>query len=175
ANVGRVDGHPAEAGEVDLGAAVLGASDVRGTSAEAAIAELALRHSQAVDIARGKSGCARQADVQRIEVGAFALQVAGLQHALDVADAAAAHFRVAGRVIDDPLVDRARLLQLAELALGDVARRVPHDSIRGNQVGRREIERRGGGVERLDGRVGLAQVDGAIDGRKAAHYLDHRV
>ena len=112
AHVGGVDRHPAEAGEINLRAAMLRFGDDCRARAEALVAELRWRNANAVDVARRQAGRPRQADIERVEIGAFAAEIARLEHRRDVADAAAAHLGVAERVIDDPLVDRARLLDV---------------------------------------------------------------
>ncbi len=81
-------------------------------SAEALVSHFRLGDTDAVDVARRKTGRARQAHVERIQIGALAAQILGLQHEANVADAAAARFRIPKRVVHDPFVDRARLLDI---------------------------------------------------------------
>lgn len=79
ADVGGVDGNPAEAGEPDLGAAVLGLADVGGGGAEGGVAEARGRDADAVDIAGGEAGGAGKADEEGADVGALAAEVAGFE------------------------------------------------------------------------------------------------
>ena len=73
----------------------------------------------------GMPGGAHEADKQRIEIGALAAEIAGLEHGGDVADAAAAHLGVAEGVLDDPFVDGVDLFDLGLLAGSDLVRRSP--------------------------------------------------
>lgn len=57
--------------------------------------------------------CTCQTDVKRVEIGAFPAQILGFQHKTDIAYTAAADFRISKCVLDDPLVDRMRLLQVS--------------------------------------------------------------
>src|SRR5881394_2687320 len=82
AHVRRVDRNPAVADEENFGAAMLRFGDVRRAGAEAAVAELALRHAQAVDVARRNVHRTAKADHQRVQIGALARQVAALEHCL---------------------------------------------------------------------------------------------
>ena len=78
-------------------------------------------------------------------------------------------------VVDDPLVDRARLVHVRALAARDLARRLAHDAVGRNQLGGRRIERVAGRVQRLDRRIALAEVHDAIARRERARHLEHRV
>src|SRR5262245_10221907 len=97
---------------MNLGTAMLGLGDVLGGRAEAPIAELRGGDSNAIDVARRDAGRACKPDEQRVEVRAFAAKGARLEHRGDVARPAAASRSVAERILDHPLVDRARLLEI---------------------------------------------------------------
>jgi hypothetical protein len=97
--------------------------------AKALVAEARVGDADAVDVACRQTRRAREADVERVEVGAFAREVAGDEHHADVAEAAAARLRVAEGVLDDPSVDCARRRFVATLAAGDFLRRLFHDAV----------------------------------------------
>ena len=157
---------------MELGAAVLGLGDV------AALAEaLELRGvgaARAVHVARGDLHCPRQPDEERVEVGALAAEIARVEHGLDVAQPAAADLRVAEGVLDDPLVERARLVGIGGDALRDPLRRLQHDAVGGDQLRGLEITREDRAIlaDHLHRRP--RQVDGAIARGEAAGDLDHR-
>jgi len=90
AYVGGIHRHPAVAVQVELGAAVLGLGDV---PALAEALELrGVRAARAVYVARRDLHGPREADEERVEIGALAAEVARLEHRLDVAQPAAATF-----------------------------------------------------------------------------------
>src|SRR5262249_9817144 len=103
----------------EFGAAVLGFRDV------AALAEtlelVRVGHADAIDVARGNAGRAREPDEERVQVCAFASEVARLEQRADVAEAAPAHLGIAERVVDDPLVDRLGFLEVRAVAARDLA------------------------------------------------------
>ena len=171
AHVRRVHRHPAEALQEDLGAAVLGLGDVSAL-AQALVAEARVGDADAVDVARRQPGRAREADEEGVEVGALAREVAGLQHAADVADAAAAHLGLAEGVVHDPVVDRARLVLVALRPLDDVARGVAHDAVGGQQRGGAQVEHALGARQPLGFCAGLGEVGGAVAGGEAAEDLE---
>src|SRR4051794_10862264 len=72
--------------------------------------------SDAIYGACGEPRRTRRADIERVEIGAFAAQIPRLQHEPDVADTAAARFRVSKRVINDPVINRARLIKVGLMA-----------------------------------------------------------
>ena len=109
-DVGGVGGDPARAIEVELGPAVLVARDVVGV------------HAHAEHLARGDVDRTAQADEHGVDVGALS-RLRGEQRA-HVALATALDALVAGHVLDDPIVDGARLVKIARLALDDLVRRV---------------------------------------------------
>ena len=96
---------------------------------EALVSQFRLGDADAVDVARRKARRAGEADIERVEIGALAAQIPGFQHEADVADAAAARFRIPKRVVDDPLVDCARFLDVGLRAAGDLGRRRFHDAV----------------------------------------------
>ena len=81
--------------------------------AEALVAEARRGDANAVEVARRKTRRAGEADKQAIDVGAFAAKLFRRQHRLDVAVAAAARRGDALRVRDEPIVDCARLVNIA--------------------------------------------------------------
>src|SRR5207244_3992850 len=119
AHIRGIDRGPAESAQEDLGATVLGLADDLAACPEALVAKPRRRDADAVDIACGQSDRTRQPDIERIQVRALAAEIAGLEHRGDVADAAAARLRIAEGIIDDPLVDATRLLDVAECPAHD--------------------------------------------------------
>src|SRR6185436_4136356 len=129
AHVRRIYRDPAETLRVELRAAMLSLADDRCADAEAAVTMDRRRDPEPVDVARRNAGRAAKADEHRIQVAALAAEVLRLQHRLDVAPAAAARFRIAERVLHDPLVNRTRLVEVGTRALDDVARGFAHDAV----------------------------------------------
>jgi hypothetical protein len=100
------------------------------------------------------------------------------QHCRDVADPAATHLGVAERVVDDPLIDRARLLELGRRAGGDPVGGRFDDAVDGNElgplaIGPLAIERALGGRERR-GLSRRGEIRRTIARRDAARDFDHR-
>ena len=106
--------------QVHLGAAMLRLGDDLGTRAEALVAELRGGDADAVDIARRQPGRAREPNVKRIQIGTLAAEIPGLQHCGNIADAAATDFGVAERIVDDPFIDRAGLVEVGRSARRDL-------------------------------------------------------
>src|SRR5262245_14258337 len=98
---------------MDLGAAVLRLADVAGLAEAPELR--GVRAPDAVDVACRQSGRPREADVERVQVGALAAEVARIQHALHVTDAAPSDLGITERIVDDPLVDRARPSQIGRV------------------------------------------------------------
>ena len=94
------------------------------------------RHGSRTRRARGKAGPTREANIERIEIGAFAAQIPGLQHEADIADATAARLRISKCIVNDPLVDRPRLFYVCLRVLRDLDRRCVHDTISWYELGR---------------------------------------
>ncbi len=174
AHVGRIDRHPTVAAGEELGAAVLCLRDVRRAGAEALVAVLGRRHAHAIDVARRHVDRARQPDIERVKIGALAAEVAALEQRLHVTDATAARLRIAEGVVDDPLIERARLVDVGLRALGDVEGHLAHDAVGRNQLGRRgeKLAIGGGQVDRL---VGPGEIRRTIARHEAAGDFDRRV
>src|SRR5258705_642288 len=83
ADVGRVHRHPAVAGGVKLGPAVLRPWDLAGLTQ--ALELRGVRRAHAVDVAGPDARRAREPHDERTEVRALAAQVAGLEHGPDIA------------------------------------------------------------------------------------------
>src|SRR5580765_6877675 len=86
----------------------------------------------------GQPCCSRQSNVQRVEVSAFAAEVAGLQHEPDIAASAASNLRIAKRILDHPFVDRARLVEIGGGSLGRLLSRLLDDAIGRHKLARLE-------------------------------------
>src|SRR5277367_5722687 len=170
ANVRRVHRRPANSFEPEVGPAVLRLGAIGRTDAEALVAEARGGDADAVKIAGGKTRGASKADEQAVDIGAFAAELFGRQHRLDVPRTAAARRRDAFGVRDKPSVDRA--------GLGDVGRRSGDDSVRGfldhavgrNERGWPEIERPLFRSERSGSAAGCKR-DRSAAGRDAVHDL----
>jgi hypothetical protein len=102
AHIGGVDRHPSEFRENKLGAAMLRFGDDLILGPEALVAELRRRHPDAVDVAGRNARGACETDEQGVEVGAFAAEMAALQHRSDISDTAAARLGIAICVRYDP-------------------------------------------------------------------------
>src|SRR5260370_11323006 len=135
ANVGWIDRDPAESGQEYFGPTVLCLTYDLVSSTEALVTEPRGRNADAVDITCGQTHGTCQSDIERIQVRALAAEIAGLQHRGDVANAAAARLRIAERVIDDPLVDATRLLDIAECPAHDTVGRRFDDAVCRHQIG----------------------------------------
>ncbi|KAG1253026.1 hypothetical protein G6F65_017659 [Rhizopus arrhizus] len=172
AHVGGVDRNPAIAGGVELGAAVLGFRDVAGL-AQALVAQLGIGHAQAIGVACGDAGGAGQGHEQRVDVGAFAVQVVRRQHVAHIAHAAAAGRGRPAGVFHHPFVDGAGARQVALVAAGDLVRGGLDDAVGGQQCGGfQEFAQRGGAFKHgVRGRR-LRQVDPAIARLEAAGHGD---
>src|SRR5262249_42202589 len=140
ADIRGIDRGPAESAQENLGATVLGFADDLATCPKALVAEPRGRNADAVDVACGQPNRARQPDIERIQVRALAAEVACLEHRSDVADAAAARLGIAESIIDDPLINAARLLDVAEGPAHDLVGGRFHDSVRRHQISRGGIE-----------------------------------
>src|SRR5271156_841494 len=112
ANVRSVHPRPANPFEPDVGPAVLRLGDIGRTDAEALVAEARGGDADAVKIAGGKTRGASKADEQAVDIGAFAAELFGRQHRLDIARTAAARRANALRIGDKPGVDRLRPLEV---------------------------------------------------------------
>src|SRR5690606_38281994 len=111
AHISRIDGHPAEPVDPDLRSTMLCACNVRRPGPQALVAEPRGPDPEAVDMARGKAAGPCKPDIERVQVGAVAPQVPGLEHRLDIAGATAPGSGLANRVVDDPVVERPCLVQ----------------------------------------------------------------
>ena len=172
-DVGRIHRDPAVADEIRFGAAVLRALEVRRVGAELAVAEGRGGEPQAVDVAGRHADRAAQADEHRVQVGALAAKVAGLEHRLDVAGAAASGLRLAMRVGDHPVVDRTRLVDVGAGALRGLRRGLANDAVERQQLGRHKIAAQHRSV--LAGACRPAPVDAAaVAGVHAAGQRDAR-
>src|SRR5665213_2925518 len=170
AHVGGVDRHPTQPFGIELGAAMLRTRDVA-RLAEALVAARRVGDTNAVRVACRYAQRARHADEQRVQVGALAAQVARLEHELDIAGAAAAHLRVAERVVADPVVERTRTLDIGMRAARDRLRGVEHDAVGGQQRRRVRITLCEYRIERGGWRR-TRQVDAAVARRDATRQRD---
>src|SRR5947209_9927870 len=114
---------------------------------------------------------ARQPDEERVEVGALSPEAPGLEHPADVADAAAAHLRITERVLDDPRVDRARLVQIGLRPPRDIERRPADDSVGPDETGGGEVFGELALVLAAD-LARLLEVHGAVARGEAGRHLD---
>ncbi len=117
----------------------------------------------AIHIACGKTRRTRRADTERVEIGAFAAQIPRLQHEPDVADTAAARFRVSKRVINDPVINRARLIKVGHGTACDF-RRGRFDDADGRQKFSRPPEMIQGCPFLFRSRAGSRRVDCIVFG-----------
>ena len=104
-DVRGIDRHPAVTGDVHFGAAMLRLRDVFRRGAEALVPQFRFGDADAIHVARREPRGASQADIERVQIGAFTAEISRLQHEPDIAEAAAARFWIPKCVIDDPLVD----------------------------------------------------------------------
>ena len=115
-------------------------------------------------------GGTREPDGERIQVGAFAAHRARLQHVLDVALAASRDLGVAIGVDDDPLINRARLVDVGRGTRRDPVRGRFDDAVGSGSFGGTEIQVPLGLRQRL--RIaGLREIDETIARRHAADNL----
>ena len=112
AHIGRIDRHPTKAREIDFRTAVLRLGDDLRAGSQTFVTEFRWRHANAVDVTRRHARCPGQTDIQRVKIGAFAAKVAALEHSGDIAVTAAARLGIAERIVHDPLVNGARLLDV---------------------------------------------------------------
>ena len=144
ADVGRIHRDPAVAGEPHFRAAVLRARDVGRCPRRAPC-------SRTPTSRRGCRRCRAPACRPRAHRPTNSALMsphlppmfAGLEHRLDVADAAAAHLRLAIGVGDDPVVQRAHLLDVGRRLPATCCAVVAHDAVGRHQLGRLEVRRAG--------------------------------
>ncbi len=92
----------------------------------------------------------------------------------DVADAAAARLGIAEGVLDHPLVDAPRLVEVAGCAGGDLVGGLLDDAVGGDEVGRRRVERLRSSARESRHAAGLGKVDDAVAGGELARHLHDR-
>src|SRR5262245_4394289 len=138
-HIGWIDRNPAKSAQEHLSSTVLRLAHDFAAGAEALVAELGGSDANAIDIARGQADRARQPDIERVQVRTLAAKISSLQHRGDVADAAAARLRIAERIIDDPLVNAPRLLDVTKRPADDAAGSRLDDAVSRHQVGRRGV------------------------------------
>ena len=170
-DVGCVHRRPANPFEPNVGPAMLGLGDVGRSDAEALVAEARRGDANAVEVARGKTRRASEADKQAVDVGAFAAQLFRRQHRLDVARAAAARRGDALRVRDEPIVDRARLLKIGLRAGHDPVGSLLDDSVGWDERGRLGEKRALFGREGRGVALPRADIDRAVARRHTADDL----
>lgn len=103
--------------KVNLGAAMLGLGHLLTRRAKTLVSQFGLGDTYSINIASRKPRCTRHADVERVQVSALASEIARLEHEVNVATPAAANLGIANRVLDDPLVDGACLVDIGGCAL----------------------------------------------------------
>jgi len=152
---------------------VLRLADDLAACPETLVSEPRRRNADAVDVACRQPSRPRQPNIERVQVRALAAEIAGFEHRGNVADTAAACFRIAERVLDDPLVDAARLLEVAEGPAHDAVGRGFDDAVRRHEIGRGGIElplvvrqRRHAGAP--------GEIDHAVPRRNPAHDFNGR-
>src|SRR5256885_2934351 len=171
AHVSRIDRNPTDALGEEFRAAVLRLADDRRRGTQTLVAERGARDADAVDIARRDAQGSGEADEEAVEIGAFAAEVAALQHRLDVAGTASAGLGVAQRVLNDPFIDCAPLLQIGAGPLRHAdQRRLAYQAVARDRLRRRGVERDFGAAERL--RARSRDGDRAIAGAELALQLD---
>src|SRR5882762_2401570 len=89
ANVGGIDGDPAEILQMNFGTAVLCFRDDFGRGTEALVSEFGFRYANAVNVARGQTARPAEADEERVEVGTFTAEVLCFEHETNVTETAA--------------------------------------------------------------------------------------
>ena len=107
------------------------------SGAQALVAEGRWRYPKSVDVACRQARRARQPDEERVQVGALARQVAHPQHRAHVAQTAAPRLGVARRFLHDPIVDGPGTGLVALDPGRDPVGGLTHDTVRGDQRGRR--------------------------------------
>ena len=156
-------GEPAFAVDMHLGAAMLRLGDVAGFAER--LGDLRVGDAHAEEISRRQPRRPRQPDEQRVDVGAFAAEIARFQQERDIADPAAARRRVAIRIVDDPVIDRPRLVE-GRVRLPTISRAfAEHDP-----VGRRARRRLQIFGQLL--RAGVGRIPGAVAGLDAGGDRD---
>jgi hypothetical protein len=130
-----VDRNPAEVFEMNFGTAVLRFGDDFVRRAEAFVSQFRFCDANAADVARGHAGCAAEAHEERGEVGAFPAEVFRFEHEADVAETAAARFRIAESVVDDPFVDGASFVYVGVSAERDFVGGGFNDAIERHKFG----------------------------------------
>ena len=141
--------------------------------AQALVPEPGGRDADAVDVACGQADGAREAHVEGIQVRALAAEIAALEHRGDIADAATARFWIAERIVDDPLIDTPRLLQVGERPTHDPFGRRFHDAVGRHQLGRSGIKLPLRDRDRLYAAL-FREIDRAIACRDSADEFDLR-
>src|SRR5262249_16930627 len=134
-HVGGVHGHPAVIREEHLGATVLRLRDGGAARSERLVAEGRWGYPDAVDVAGGHAHRSHETDEEAVEVGTLSAEVPGLEHGLDVADAAAAHLGLAVRIVENPVVHGPHLVEIGRLATSDLDGSVSDDAIGRHQIG----------------------------------------
>ena len=148
-------------------------ADIRRTSAQRLEAEFRGRDADAVDVARRQADRAGEADIERVEVGAFAVEIARLDHGGNVADAAAFGRGVAEGVLDHPVVERARPGHVALLSAHDVLGGFLDQAIDRDQLGAGQAALALGVAERRH--RGLGRKSRAVLRLHFSRYLDDGV
>src|SRR5262249_52415658 len=129
ADIARIRRHPAIAFQIDFSATMLGFRNITAL-AETLETQLRSGYPHTIDVACRDANGAAETDKQGIEVSTFTPQIVGLQHRLDVANATAAGFRLAERILNDPLINSARLLTVpTAYFFDDRLRRLPYNAI----------------------------------------------
>src|SRR5215469_7053881 len=111
---------------------MLGFRDMVRSHAETLIAEFGFGDANSINVSRRKACRSSQPDIKGVEIGTFPAQISGLQHETDVAAPAATSLGIAEGVLDYPLVDGARFLDVGGCALCGLVGRFFHDAIGGN-------------------------------------------
>jgi len=124
-------------------------------------------------MSRGQTHGTCEADVKSIQVGAFAAHVSRFKHEANVAPAAAADFGIAEGVVDDPLVDRAGLVDVCSRACRGLNCGLFHDAVGGNVAGGLQEVLQFGRRKRV-GRRGLRQIHGVVLEGDAAGQREQR-
>src|SRR6516225_6343365 len=94
--------------------------DFLGRRTQALVAQLGLRHANAIYVTRREAYRTRESYVEGIQVGTLTAQVASFEHEANVAPAAAAHLGIAKRVFDNPLIDCAGFRDICVCAFCDI-------------------------------------------------------
>src|SRR5436190_24043197 len=94
---GGIDGDPPILVEVHLPATVLGLRHILRRGAETLESQLGLGDPDAVHVGRREACRAGKTNVERVEIGALAAQVAGLEHEADVTETTRSEERRVGK------------------------------------------------------------------------------